>query len=269
MKALLAICLIVISTLVRAADMPAHPPAAGVVQGVVLEVKDVPTYTYMRLKTGDGEIWAATSTAPIKVGDTVTLVNAIVMTNFASKSLNKTFPSIIFGSLSNGADAGTAPAGMAPPAGMTPPPGMPMGGPAADAGPAAGAAPSGPPLDTSYSILPTRKLESINDEHIDKAKGKNAHTVGEIMSKGAAFRNKIVVVRGKVVKYNADIMGRNWVHLRDGSGFAADETNDILVTTKDAAKLGDIVTAKGVVHTDKDFGAGYYYKVLIEEAKLQ
>jgi hypothetical protein len=71
------------------------------------------------------------------------------------------------------------------------------------------------------------------------------------------------------VKYNAGIMGKNWIHLRDGSGVATDNTNDVLVTTTTQAKLGDIVTVTGVVRTDKDFGSGYSYKVLIEEATLQ
>ncbi|OIP09940.1 MAG: hypothetical protein AUK53_09600 [Betaproteobacteria bacterium CG2_30_59_46] len=64
-------------------------------------------------------------------------------------------------------------------------------------------------------------------------------------------------------------MGKNWIHLRDGSGSTANNTNDILVTTNNQAKLGDILTVKGVVHTDKNFGSGYSYKVLIEEATLQ
>jgi hypothetical protein len=62
-------------------------------------------------------------------------------------------------------------------------------------------------------------------------------------------------------------MGKNWVHLRDGTG--SEGSNDILVTTQNQAKAGDVVTVKGVVRNDKDFGAGYSYKVLIEEAKLQ
>lgn len=71
------------------------------------------------------------------------------------------------------------------------------------------------------------------------------------------------------MKYNAQIMGKNWIHLRDGSGSAANNTHDILVTTSDPAKLGDVVNVKGIVRTEKDFGAGYAYKVLIEEATLQ
>jgi hypothetical protein len=64
-------------------------------------------------------------------------------------------------------------------------------------------------------------------------------------------------------------MGKNWIHLRDGSGSADKDTNDILVTSAAEAKVGDVVTVKGTVRTDKDFGAGYAYKVLIEEATLQ
>jgi hypothetical protein len=71
------------------------------------------------------------------------------------------------------------------------------------------------------------------------------------------------------VKYNPAIMGKNWIHLRDGSGAAANDTNDILVTSQSETKVGDIVTVKGTVRADKDFGAGYAYKVLIEEAMLQ
>jgi hypothetical protein len=65
------------------------------------------------------------------------------------------------------------------------------------------------------------------------------------------------------------VLGKNWVHLRDGSGSAADNTNDVLVTTRDQARIGDVVLVKGVVHTDRDLGSGYSYKVLIEEATLQ
>ena len=103
--------------------------------------------------------------------------------------------------------------------------------------------------------------------HVPKATGANARTVAEVLTKGAELKDKSVVVRGKVVKYNASIMGKNWVHLRDGTGTAPN--NDILVTTTQPTKLGDVVTVKGVVHTDKDFGSGYAYKVLIEEATLQ
>src|SRR5689334_14014404 len=92
MKTALTICIIVAATFAWAGENSAPvPPAAAVVKGRVLEVKNVESYTYLRLKTKDGETWAAVSKAPVKQGAEVTLENVMVMTDFKSKSLNKTF----------------------------------------------------------------------------------------------------------------------------------------------------------------------------------
>jgi hypothetical protein len=214
--------------------MPGMAPAAAAaapVKGEVLEVKDTEMYTYLRLKTADGETWAAVGKSTVAKGAQVTIENPQVMTNFPSKSLNRTFDKIVFGSLAGaGAPAGGSAAAM--------PPGKPQ---AADAG----------------------------NVKVAKATGPDAKTVAEIVGGRAALKDKSVVVRGKVVKFTAGVMGKNWVHLRDGTGSAADKTNDVLVTTKDETKVGDVVVARGIVRTDVDLGSGYAYKVLVEEAKLQ
>jgi len=75
-------------------------------------------------------------------------------------------------------------------------------------------------------------------------------------------------VRGTVVKFLPGIMGKNWVHLRDGTGVAADESNDLTVTTKGGANPGDVVTARGVVRTNVDLGMGMSFKILVEDATL-
>ena len=75
-------------------------------------------------------------------------------------------------------------------------------------------------------------------------------------------------MRGKVVKYNAMIMGKNWLHLRDGSGSDDKSNNDLTVTTATPAKLGDTVLVTGNVSTNRDFGAGYKYTVILEDAKV-
>lgn len=107
------------------------------------------------------------------------------------------------------------------------------------------------------------------DIHVSKAVGADAKTVAEITTKSVELKDKQVLVRGQIVKFTPNVMGKNWIHLQDGSGKAADRSNDILVTTTALAKVGDVLTIKGVVRTDKDFGAGYAYKVLIEEATVQ
>jgi hypothetical protein len=226
MKTLLAIVMIVVAPFVSAsAPATSPPPASTGVSGEVLEVRDVESYTYLRLKTKDGETWAAVSKAPVSKGAKVTLENVMVMKDFESRSLRRTFPTILFGTL-------------------------------------AGAAGS-PPATATAGVAEAR------DVKVPKASGPNARTVAEIMTKGAELKDKPVLVRGRVVKYNAAIMGRNWIHLRDGSGSAANGSNDLLVTTASQAKAGDVVTVKGIVRTDKDFGSGYTYKVLVEEAVLQ
>ena len=106
------------------------------------------------------------------------------------------------------------------------------------------------------------------DLKVPKATGADARTVAEIVTGGAALKDKTVTVRGRVVKFAAGIMGRNWLHLRDGTGSAADHTDDVVVTTQNEASVGDVVTARGVVRTDVALGAGYNYKVLVENATL-
>jgi hypothetical protein len=104
---------------------------------------------------------------------------------------------------------------------------------------------------------------------VPKAQGPDARTVAEIFGKRAELKDKPVLLRGKVVKVTPAVMGKNWLHLRDGSGLAKDNTNDIIVTTKEQTKVGSVVVARGVVRTDIDLGSGYAYKVLIEDATLQ
>ena len=212
--------------------------AYSTVTGEVLENKDVEIYTYLRLKTKDGEVWAAVGKAPVKKGDKVTVVNATMMTDFESKTLKKKFASIYFGNL-----AGT--------------------------GAAAAGAGQGMPANHEAMVKAAEASAAAAPINVPKATGANARTVAEIVTKSGELKDKAVRVRGKVVKFNPDIMGKNWIHLRDGSGNAGDGSNDVLVTTAAQAKVGDVVTLAGTVRTDKDFGSGYSYKVLVEDAKLE
>jgi hypothetical protein len=104
---------------------------------------------------------------------------------------------------------------------------------------------------------------------VEKAKGPDAYTVSEAYEKAGKLDKKTVVVRGKVVKVSKGIMGKNWVHLRDGSGDPGKGTNNLVFTTQDVPSVGDVVTAKGTLYKDKDFGAGYKYQVIVEEATVK
>jgi hypothetical protein len=231
MKQLLAILVLFCTGLAWSAEQSA-PSAVTVLKGEVLEAKDVESYSYLRLKTADGDIWAAVGKTPIKKGAKVTIENVMMMTNFESKSLKRTFPRIAFGSLAGAGSASAASSEMA----------------------------------AAHSGLP--KADFVGDVKVAKASGADARTVAEVVTKSGELKDKKVTVRGKVVKFTAMVMGKNWIHLRDGTGTATEKTDDLLVTTMDQARIGDVVVVKGVVRTDKDFGAGYAYKVLVEEATL-
>jgi hypothetical protein len=232
-KLLLGFAILIFGCIAWAADSAA-PALAATVNGKVLEVKDVDNYTYLRLKMQDGEVWAAVNKAPMKIGADITIENATVMKNFESKTLNMTFDRIVFGSIA-----------------------------------AHGASPPSAPVDMAAMHADMAKPVDVGTINVIKASGPDGRTVAEINARKADLKGKTVVVRGKVVKFTPEVLGKNWIHLRDGSGSAADGSNDILVTTLDETKIGDVVLVKGVVQTDRDLGSGYSYKVLIEEARLQ
>lgn len=238
------------------AAAPATAPASApmTVKGTVLEVKDVDMYTYLRLKTADGETWAAVTRAPARVGDMVSIVNASVMTNFESRSLQRKFDRIVFGSLAGGAPAAAGATGGNPHA--------------AAPGGAAGAA-GNPHGSASGGATGAAKGATAADIKISKATGPNAYTVAEVVAKKGTLKDKPVVIRGRVVKFTSQVMGKNWIHLRDGSGSASDGSNDLVVTTQDSAAVGDVVTVKGTARTNIDIGSGYAYAVMVDTATLQ
>ncbi len=210
--------------------MPGLPSSNGAtIKGEVLEVQSVSGYTYLRLKTRDGEIWASVPSASVKKGQQVTLDNAMTMQNFESKALKRKFDRIVFASISDPAAAKAAP-------------------------PAGHGAASAPPA-------PVAKVA--------KATAKDAKTVAEVVGGKAALKDKSVTIRGQVVKVSNGVLGKNWLHLQDGSGSAAQGTHDIVVTTKDTIAVGDVVNASGTVRTDVNIGSGYSYAVLVEDARVR
>lgn len=203
--------------------------------GTVVETKDVDSYTYLLLKTGNGETWAAIDKAPVSVGAKVAVEQAAVMKDFWSRTLERQFDWIVFGRLAESC---------APQA----PPGFAIA--------AHHAAAPAPPTD----VTPIR---------VPKADGPDGRTVAEAVGGSAALADHQVTIRGQIVKYVPEVMGKNWIHLRDGSGSPADGTDDVVVTTATQAKIGEVVLVRGVLHTNRDFGVGYAYKVLIEDATLE
>jgi len=235
----------------------AAPAAAGTLTGKVLETMDSGGYTYVLLETASGKKWVAAPKTVVTVGQTASFAPGMVMRNFKSETLNRTFDEVVFSSGKAGAgghgmpaSAGACPSGEGKDAKNSA--GMKMGGMA-----------SGAMHSSGRIVVPPLDLA------IEKAPGDHAFTVAEIYAQGPELDKKKVTVRGKVVKVSPNIMGKNWIHLQDGTGKPEAGTHDLVLTSQQQPKVGEILVAEGVLAADKDFGAGYRYKVIVEETEFK
>ena len=131
--------------------------------------------------------------------------------------------------------------------------------------PATPSAPAAAMPDSAPHPMPVAPAASVDLTGIAKAEG--GRTVAEVFAAKADLAGQEVLVRGRVVKSNPNVMGKNWLHVRDGSG--GEGTNDLTVTTSGAApQVGDTVLVKGKVALDRDLGMGYRYEVIVEDAEL-
>jgi hypothetical protein len=227
---LFAACIATASAVDKAA--PVSPE--GKFTGKVTETMDAASYTYVRIDTGKEKIWVAAPKVQVKVGDSVTVPSSMAMEKYHSKTLNRDFDVVYFaGDMQvNGKTAGESV------------PGLPK---------------DHPPIPAAAAQQPKIDLSNI-------AKAKGGKTVAEIYADKSKLGGKEVTLRGKVVKYNANILGKNWIHLRDGSGTAPE--NDLLITSETPCKIGDTVVATGKLSLNKDFGSNYKYDVMVEDAKI-
>ena len=111
-------------------------------------------------------------------------------------------------------------------------------------------------------LMLTLGLASFNASAADA----NLKTVAALNQNKAALAGQTISAQGKVVKVNNGIMGRNFVHVQDGTGDAT--SNNLVVTSKQTAAVGDQVSVSGVVVINRDFGSGYSYPLLIEDATI-
>lgn len=239
---------------------PAAAQAPGNLNGTVLETMDSGGYTYLQLDTGAGKPWVAIPKAKVAVGDKISCQPGMVMKNFSSKTLGRTFDSIVF-------SGGLAGATKAPHAAMGK---SAMGGGDSFASAVAaegGAAPASE-VQAAGSGGSQGAIAPASEIKVDKASGDNAYQVVDAFAKKDELNGKTVRIKGQVVKFSSMIMGRNWVHLQDGTGDAASNTHDLVVTTGATVKEGDVIVMEGVLTANKDFGAGYKYVAIVEEAKV-
>ncbi|MCK9472125.1 hypothetical protein [Sulfurimonas sp.] len=229
----------------------ANAPAKGNVQlntphiAKALETINGGGYTYAKVDEGGNIYWIAGPQTNVVVGSSISFLEQMVMNDFTSKSLNKHFDQLVFVSAI-----------------------VPADGSATDA--------SAKTLtledahancDHSKEPATTATVTQPDSAAISVAKNKGGYTIEELYTKKAALKDKSVKINAKIVKISKNIMGKDWIHLQDGSGSAG--TNDIIATAVNSTvQVGDTVTANGIVKTDIDLGYGYNFSVLIEEAKF-
>ena len=192
----------------------------------VSEVIQTNSYTYLKLKEGNEEYWAAVSGMDAKAGQTYYYNQKMEMKDFKSKELERTFSSLYF--IDNISDQ--------------------------------------PIQENKPNALTTKgkqTIERIPDITVKAADG--GITISDLLGDKSKFENKSVKVSGQVVKFSLDIMKKNWVHLQDGTESAGEY--DLVITTNDIVNVGDVVTFEGKITLDKDFGYGYKYDLLMEDAK--
>ena len=236
-----------------AAEKPASAPTPTPVaaeapdqsSGTVIETMNAAGYTYVYVDNGTEKIWAAAPEFAVKVGDEVMVPEGMAMHNYHSQTLDRDFDVVYFvEAVLNASNPSIGTSGMGSPAS---PANMQM--------------PEGHPAIGGNTAPPTVDLSAVQ-----KAEG--GMTIGEIYAAKTDLSGKNVTLRGKVVKFSPQIMGTNWIHLQDGSGDQAAGTNDLTVTSGVQVSVGDTVIASGPLTLDKDFGYGYKYNLIMENAEV-
>ncbi len=195
---------------------------------VVNEMSDGGNYTYINVNEDGKEYWMAIPNSDVKIGETYYYDGGLLMKNFESEHLNKTFEKIIFSEEIRQTEE-----------------------------------PVKKEIKSSYEHS-NNVGSTITEVKIEQPKGGTA--LASIFSNKKSFSGKNVTVKGKVVKVNNGILEKNWVHIVDGTQFETKKS--LTVTTNELIKVGDTVTFKGSITLDKDFGYGYVYDILLEEGEL-
>jgi hypothetical protein len=201
---------------------------------IILEHQPAGKYTYLKLDEQGKEVWIATMNKILKVsvsiGDKVEYKGGLPMSNFKSEALDRIFQSILFVTRIK----------------------------------VLSKVPEGIPGHDTYIKEKEQVVKAVPPAKGEIGKVEDGRTISDIFTKKEELRGKKVTLRAKVMKINKNILSKNWITLRDGTGAAP--YDEIIFTTVKTAQINDILTIRGIVRTDVDLGGKYKYSVLIEDA---
>ena len=210
--------------------------------GKILEIKSAMGYKYLKIDEKGEKLWIAIADAPVSIGEKIGFDKQTLMENFSSKSLNKTFDKIYFASNVSLTQKANKPQSMKDLLGIST------------------QAKQHTPIDGNTMAKVTMK----------PFVKKEIYTVEEVYLWRKNLKDQMITVAGEISKISRNIMKRDWVHIGDGTGNQTNKNNDLIFTAVDTVvKVGDKIHAKGKVTIDKDFGYGYFYPVIIENAKFE
>lgn len=238
---------------------------AADISGTVLETMNAAGYTYAHVDSGTAKTWIAVPETTITTGNRISYSEGMEMKNFHSKTLDRTFPSIIFSSgIVDAEQQAVATQKVTAAATTSEDPFAAAVAREQNAAPAKAVVPAmgGTSGGSTGAIVPFSEIS------VEKAPGENSYTVEEIFTKAKDLNGQAVRLQAKVVKVSENIMGRNWIHLQDGTGNPMNNTHDLVVTTNEIIENDAVILLEGILAADKDFGAGYKYAVIIEQAKI-
>jgi len=196
------------------------------------EVLQTSNYTYIRAKESNMEFWLAVAKMDAAVGNTYYFTGGLLMTDFESKELKRTFKEILFVDRISSDPSVTE----------------------------MNANSQNSQVVTTGSAIPVEKKE------VKIKRAQEDITISELYENKKSYAGKKIKMKGEVTKFSPGIMDKNWIHLQDGTDFSG--KFDLTLTTDQEVKVGDIITVEGTITLDKDFGYGYFYEVIMENAKI-
>ncbi len=204
--------------------------------GIVLDIKIASKYIYLKLDEQGEETWLATLKLKVTPGDKIEYLGGDMMKDFHSKTLDRTFDYIRFVTRIRVLNRDNASTDQQMPA-------------------------------DKYHGNVSRKEQLVpapNKGDIARAEG--GKTIEELFAERDQLKGKTVILRAEVTKVTRNILGKNWITLQDGTGTAPDDK--LTATTSENIHVGGRFIVEGIVRTDVDLGAGYQYKMLLDDARF-
>ncbi|MBU2553669.1 MAG: SH3-like domain-containing protein [Bacteroidetes bacterium] len=195
----------------------------------VAEVIQTSNYTYLDVEENGKRYWMAIAKNNVAPGQLMYYNSGLPMSNFESKELDRIFEQILFVQV------------------------------------------------VSDNPNPESTLAPMERAMVNKSAGEKKQveiapvtgglTLEQVYDQREQLAGKEIVVKGIVTKYNPAILNRNWLHIQDGT--EKGKNYDLTITTNDETKVGEIVVFKGTLNLNVDFGSGYAYDLILENATLQ